>query len=66
MTKEEMKNLGPGDIVKHKSIGIQYMVTDNYGDRVTAVKTVDITNSIEWDLACKSDLTRKDKNEQSN
>lgn len=55
MTDEQLKALGPGDIIKHKSgapDGI--MVTRNYGDRVTAVKTFDITNPYEWILVAVS------------
>jgi len=49
---DQFKSLRTGDIVSHKSkydIGI-YVVTANYGNRVTAVRTVDITNPYEWDL----------------
>lgn len=48
MTKEEMRELKPGDIVQSLSDGSGYVVTANYGDRITAVKTVDITNPNEW------------------
>ena len=51
MTNEEMKQLRVGDVIQHKSLGSkQYVVTDNYGDRVTAVDSVDVTNPIEWDV----------------
>lgn len=51
MTQEELQRLQPGDIVAnlgHPST--LYIVTANYGDRVTAVKTVDITNPSGWSL----------------
>lgn len=51
MTHEELQRLQPGDIVAnlgHSST--LYIVTANYGNRVTAVKTVDITNPSEWSL----------------
>jgi hypothetical protein len=41
-------NLKTGDIVRHKSGGTPYVVIANYGSRVTAVATMDITNEIEW------------------
>ncbi len=44
----DLNQLKRGDIVKHKSGHRSYIVTSNYGDRVTAVDTVDITNSFEW------------------
>ena len=53
MTKDEIKNLKTGDILRHK-LGLNgYVVTANYGDRITAVRTVDITNPDEWDLIKK-------------
>lgn len=54
MTKDEMQNLKTGDIVKGVS-GHSYVVTANYGDRVTAVLTVDITNPGEWVIVKKRD-----------
>ena len=54
MTNDEMKNLQPGDIVRHKSGASGYVVTANYRSRVTAVCTVDITNPIEWVLVQKA------------
>jgi hypothetical protein len=50
MRKEELKALCHGDIVRHKSLGsAPYTVLANYGDRVVAVRAVDLTNPIEWD-----------------
>ncbi len=54
MTDDEMKNLRDGDVVAHKSGGDPCIVTGNYGDHVTAVRTVDITNPIEWELRSKA------------
>lgn len=48
MTNQEMKDLKPGDIVCHVSNSLRYIVTANYGDRVTVVRTHDLTNPIEW------------------
>ena len=48
MTHEEFKNLKTGDIVKHVSNGRLFIVSANYGTRVTAVTTADLTNSSEW------------------
>jgi hypothetical protein len=50
MTKEQMKRLQPGDIIRGKVSGEAFIVTANYGERVTAVKTVDIKCSSEWDV----------------
>ena len=50
MTKDEFKNLDRGNIVRHKAGSDGYVVTSNYGGRVTAVRSVDMTNPCEWDL----------------
>jgi len=51
MTEEQFRKLRDGDIVRHKSEGsLPYIVTGNYGGRVTAVRSQDMTNPIEWDL----------------
>lgn len=53
MTRAEMNGLGPGDTIKHKGFGITFMVAANYGDRVTAVRTCDVTNWEEWEVVVK-------------
>ena len=57
MTTEEMKHLERGDIVKHALDPRTFIVTGNYGGRVTAVATVDITNPPEWEVVLKADWT---------
>ena len=54
MTKGEMYSLRTGDIVIGEFSGLAYVVTANYGNRVTAVRTVDITNPDEWLLSSKT------------
>jgi len=49
MTPAQLKALQPGDLVRHKEDRRVYIVHGNYGDRVTAACTVDLTNSAEWD-----------------
>ena len=44
----KISNLKTGDLVRHKSGGVTYVVTANYGNRVTAVATADVSNEIEW------------------
>lgn len=52
---KDINDLKPGDIVRHEgSFNRQYVVTSNYGDRATAVDSVDITNPGEW-LILKGD-----------
>lgn len=50
MTKEQFQALERGDILRNKSSKSSYVVDANYGNRVSAVKTVDITNPDEWEL----------------
>ena len=49
MTHADLVTLKKGDIVKHTDLDRgTYVVTGNYGDHVTAVRSVDITNFSEW------------------
>lgn len=54
MKTTDFNDLQRGDIVKHKSDYHLYVVTGNYGGRATAVRSVDMTNPIEWVLVRKS------------
>lgn len=45
---DNIKELQPGDMILSVASGITYIVTANYGNRVTAVRTVDVTNLQEW------------------
>jgi len=53
MNKVDFNKLQPGDAVRHKGGGDVFLVTANYGGRVTAVRTADITNPDEWDIVIK-------------
>lgn len=55
MTPEEIKSLNRGDIVKHLGSPRSFIVTGNYGGRVTAVATVDITDPIEWEVMARAE-----------
>jgi hypothetical protein len=51
MKIEHLKKLQEGDKIRHRSDPTNlYTVTGNYGDHVTAVKTVDVTNPSEWEI----------------
>ena len=56
MNKNDFDNLVVGDIVRHKSSIHTYVVTAHFGDRITAVRSVDITNPYEWDVVSKPDM----------
>jgi hypothetical protein len=55
----DLATLDVGDIIRHACDHQTYVVTSNYGDRVTAVQTVDVTNPIEWVLVSK--VTQREK-----
>jgi hypothetical protein len=57
MTQHDLQQLQPGDIIRHVGHGEAYMVTGNYGERITAVRTIDVTNPIEWVLVGKASYT---------
>jgi hypothetical protein len=63
MSKNEFKNLSVGDVVRSLFNDQTCIVTANYGDRVTAVQTADITNPTEWQLVVKM---RPEPAEQAN
>lgn len=60
MDADEFKDLDIGDIVRHVHNGIEgiWVVTGNYGGRVTAAQTVDMTNPNEWEVISKSKLIK--------
>jgi hypothetical protein len=62
MKPEEMQNLKPGDVIRHKGDSNGYIVTANYLSRVTAVRTTDVTNPAEWDLAPQPNKTAEQIN----
>lgn len=47
----DLRELRVGDTVRGRLSGAPYVVTGNYGDHVTAVRTVDITQPNEWEVA---------------
>ena len=53
MNQEIFRDLDAGDIIMSELTGICYTVMVNYGRRVTAVRTADVTNPSEWKLVNK-------------
>lgn len=49
MKEDEFEKLKTGDLVRHVQGYRIYVVTANYGGRVTAVDSVDMTNPCEWE-----------------
>lgn len=45
---DAIAQLKTGDIVRSRLTGEGYIVTGQYGDRATAVRTVDVTSPSEW------------------
>ena len=54
MTTDDFSKLAVGDIVRHRLANSRFVVTANYGGRVTAVQTADITSPSEWALVSKA------------
>ena len=53
---QTFKGLQTGDIIAHvTNPNISYIVVANYGDRVTAVRHVDMTQPNEWIRKAKAD-----------
>jgi len=46
----DFSDLKRGDIVRHKGTHQVFTVTANYGSRVTAAATADLTNPSEWEV----------------
>lgn len=55
------KNLVRGDIVRSKLDHRTFVVTGNYGDRVIAVTSVDMTHPSEWEVVVKQDIYEDSK-----
>jgi hypothetical protein len=53
VTERQFRQLREGDLIAHRASDLIFLVTGNYGGRVTAVRTVDVTNAEEWRLARK-------------
>ncbi len=53
MTLAELLALRPGDCIQSKLNHQNYIVTGTYGDRVTAVQTVDVRLPVEWRVVYK-------------
>lgn len=52
MTREEFENLEPGNLVKQISGAFGecvFVVTANFGYRITAVATAELINEAEWE-----------------
>lgn len=47
---DSLEELSPGSVVRHMDYKRAYIVTTNFGERVTAVDSVDITNPGEWEV----------------
>lgn len=59
MDAKIFQKLKPGDIIKHFDDNRAFVVTGNYGGRVTAVSSVDLTNPSEWEVIHTAMTTQK-------
>ncbi len=58
MNEKELDQLEPGDVIRNKGSSRSYVVLDNYGKRLIAIRTICISNPGEWDLILKAKHTR--------
>lgn len=51
-TVASVEDLKPGDLIRHRRIGDghTFIVTANYGNRATAVRSVNVTQANEWQV----------------
>ena len=64
MATDEFAHLDQGDVVRHRGESGLFVVMTNYGGRVTAVCTVDMTAPEEWILVEKV-VTKERRGERS-
>lgn len=51
MNKKEMEQLKPGDVIQHKTNPQwAFIVHQNFGDRLTAVRTIELRSCDDWDV----------------
>ena len=51
MTKTEMERAKVGDIIRHKkNLEWAFIVHQNFGDRITAVRTIEVRDGTDWEI----------------
>ena len=50
MKSSQMRKLQPGDMIRNTNTGSTYVVVCNHGTRITARRTVEITDTSEWEM----------------
>lgn len=61
MEKQEFKKLKRGDVVRHIGLCDSYVVDDNYGGFVIAVRTMCMANPSEWEKGKMDERIRRSK-----
>lgn len=56
LTEAKFKQAQPGDMLRSRTDSRVFVVTGNYGGRITAVASVDVTNPIEWEIYDEPEL----------
>ncbi|HLO91555.1 MAG TPA: hypothetical protein VK172_10365 [Lentimicrobium sp.] len=54
----DLSELERGDVICNLGSGNSYVVDANYGDTVTAVDTVQVSNPIEWVVMRKAEINK--------
>lgn len=58
---KSLEELQVGDIIRGYSRQLVFVVTANYGSRVTAVRSQDVTNPSEWEVLRPNPTPEQDK-----
>jgi|WetSurMetagenome_2_1015567.scaffolds.fasta_scaffold1234313_2 hypothetical protein len=58
MDRQTFCELHTGDLVVGRVTGEVYVVMSNYGNRATAVRTIDMTNPNDWELVNKANYKK--------
>ncbi len=60
MNKKQMANLKVGDIIQSKKDSKwAFIVSQNFGERLIAVRTIEITNPTDWELVVPNLVPRQ-------
>lgn len=67
MTKTEFERLQPGQIIQHKKDNKWvFIVHQNFGERLTAVRTIEVRDPENWDMVTKVQVEKPEpKHEQT-
>jgi hypothetical protein len=55
VNQKEVEKLGPGDMIRHKTnLEWAFIVHQNFGDRLTAVRIIELRDLKDWEVVSKN------------